>query len=194
MTRSADRIADTWRPTPGTGPHRVLMHIAAHGGATRTSMTMVHGCVSSALRYLAHVGLIERHVPGGGWYVTDAGWLELGGRHLTDTERAELAARSPEELPARKPKAPRETRSHAERIAWESTRYADDIETQLFVAAFPDGAMLDEIGEFLGITRERVRQLESDAMRSLAKRMRLAGVSEPGDHSAITWIDQGRWT
>jgi RNA polymerase primary sigma factor len=35
---------------------------------------------------------------------------------------------------------------------------------------------LEEIGRILGVTRERVRQIESDALRRLAERRELAGV------------------
>ncbi len=58
------------------------------------------------------------------------------------------------------------------------TRYDDDEQAQAFVAAHPDGATLEEIGELWGITRERVRQIERDALRQLCARLKLVGVSE----------------
>lgn len=79
------------------------------------------------------------------------------------------------------------------RVAFETLPFAEDAETVAFVEAHPDGATLDEIGEWLGVTRERVRQMEADALRSLALRLRLAGVTESGEQSAITWVDEGRW-
>lgn len=120
-----------------------------------------------------------------------------GARRLADEARAnpaafvERAKAERERQPARPSQV--RTRTTEERVAWESTRYVDDIETQLFVNAFPGGATLEEIGEFLGVTRERVRQMEADALRSLAMRLRLAGVTESGEQSAITWVDEGRW-
>lgn len=61
-------------------------------------------------------------------------------------------------------------------IVHPSRRYADDPAAQLFVAAFPDGATLAEVGEALGVNRERVRQIVEGACRSLLKRLPLAGV------------------
>ena len=57
-----------------------------------------------------------------------------------------------------------------------SSRYAIDVAAQLFVAAFPDGAAHTDIGAALGCSRERVRQIERGALRSLFKRLPLAGV------------------
>lgn len=47
------------------------------------------------------------------------------------------------------------------------TPYRDDVACQLFVSAFPDGATLEAISEALGVSRERVRQIERDAFRKL---------------------------
>ncbi len=47
------------------------------------------------------------------------------------------------------------------------TRYQDDVACQLFVATFRGGATLDSIAEALGVSRERVRQIENDAKRKL---------------------------
>lgn len=58
-----------------------------------------------------------------------------------------------------------------------TTRYADDPRAQYVVAAHPDGLTLDEIGELLGLTRERVRQIEEQALASLRRRLELAGVT-----------------
>lgn len=56
-----------------------------------------------------------------------------------------------------------------------TTRFDDDLEAQAFVDAHPDGATLEEIGETLGRTRERVRQLETAALRKLLARLTLLG-------------------
>jgi hypothetical protein len=47
------------------------------------------------------------------------------------------------------------------------TRYEDDIACQLFVATFPDGATLDMIAQAIGVSRERVRQIETIAFAKL---------------------------
>lgn len=58
------------------------------------------------------------------------------------------------------------------------TRYDDDAECQRFVADHPDGAPLEEIGEAMGLTRERIRQIEEVALRRFASRLRFAGITE----------------
>lgn len=55
-------------------------------------------------------------------------------------------------------------------------RYEDDVAAQLVVAAWPDGATLEVIADAMGVTRERVRQIEERALRRLYLRMRVAGV------------------
>lgn len=57
------------------------------------------------------------------------------------------------------------------------TRYCDDIEAQRFVAEHDEGATLDEIGAFLGISRERARQIEEVARKRLVARLAVAGVA-----------------
>jgi hypothetical protein len=57
------------------------------------------------------------------------------------------------------------------------TPYASDVAAQLFVAHFGDGATLEDIGDALGVTRERVRQIEQVALRHLRARAKLAGIS-----------------
>lgn len=57
------------------------------------------------------------------------------------------------------------------------TRYEDDPAAQRFVAEHPGGAMLEEIADVLGVTRQRVQQIEASALRHMRARMKLAGVA-----------------
>jgi hypothetical protein len=47
------------------------------------------------------------------------------------------------------------------------TPYEDDVGCQLFVSTFRGGATLDAIAEAFGVSRERVRQIETEAVRKL---------------------------
>lgn len=47
------------------------------------------------------------------------------------------------------------------------TPYERDVAAQLFVAAFPMGATLEMVGDAMGVSRERVRQLESVAFEKV---------------------------
>ena len=59
-----------------------------------------------------------------------------------------------------------------------TTRYADDARCQYVVAAHPDGINNEQIGELLGISRERVRQIVDSALDSLRRRCAVAGITE----------------
>lgn len=60
--------------------------------------------------------------------------------------------------------------------------YALDEAAQRFVAEHPDGATLDEVGAAIGMTRERIRQIEDDAIAKMRRRAPLAGLDdEAGD-------------
>lgn len=50
--------------------------------------------------------------------------------------------------------------------------FALDPVAQAFVRKHPDGATLEEVGEAFGVSRERIRQIEEQALRHL--RMRIA--------------------
>ncbi|MBZ0116592.1 MAG: hypothetical protein K8H88_06350 [Sandaracinaceae bacterium] len=56
------------------------------------------------------------------------------------------------------------------------TPYGEDRAAQAFVAEHPDGATLEQVGLALGVTRERVRQIELDALRHFRQRARVAGL------------------
>jgi transcriptional regulator with XRE-family HTH domain len=58
-----------------------------------------------------------------------------------------------------------------------ATRYVDDPAARLFVAHFGDAASYEDVGEALGVSRERVRQIEEVALRKLRLGMRAAGIT-----------------
>jgi len=59
-------------------------------------------------------------------------------------------------------------RAGARAIVDADTPYERDVACQMFVSAFPGGATLDSVSEVLGLSRERVRQIEMDARTKLA--------------------------
>lgn len=56
---------------------------------------------------------------------------------------------------------------HGEVLIDRETPYRDDVACQLFVATFRGGATLDSIAEALGVSRERVRQIEGEALKKI---------------------------
>ena len=79
------------------------------------------------------------------------------------------------------------------RAAFDSLPWDEDEDVRAFVAAHPDGATLEEVGEYLGVTRERVRQMEGAALARLAGRLRDAGVTEASQSEIVRWSDGGGW-
>jgi len=55
------------------------------------------------------------------------------------------------------------------RVRVDRTPYEEDPECQRFVSSHPGGATLGEIAEYMGVTRERVRQIEFGALEKLAR-------------------------
>ncbi len=49
-----------------------------------------------------------------------------------------------------------------------SCRYEDDFTCRVFVSMYPQGQSLAMIGELMGISRERVRQIEARALKKCA--------------------------
>jgi hypothetical protein len=54
-------------------------------------------------------------------------------------------------------------------------------EVEAFIEAHPEGASLEEIGAFLGLTRSRVGQLVTLALEKCARRCRARGID-------LTWL------
>ena len=65
-----------------------------------------------------------------------------------------------------------------EAIADLPARERDVLERRFGLAGHQEGASLEQIGKELGLTRERIRQLETTALRSLGERLAdLAGAA-----------------
>lgn len=65
-----------------------------------------------------------------------------------------------------------------------STRYELDPAAQMIASM--GGATLEMVGEAMGISRERVRQIEAVALRRLKARCRLAGITEADVAAALS--------
>ena len=63
--------------------------------------------------------------------------------------------------PAAEPGAPRSW-------TWVVLTWNEDVWAQRFVDQHPEGAPLDVVGDALGLVKERVRQIEEEALRKLA--------------------------
>jgi len=59
---------------------------------------------------------------------------------------------------------------------WDALCWEDDEWAQTWVARHPGGATLEEVGDALGIVRERVRQVEEVAMLKLRRAARQQGL------------------
>lgn len=65
----------------------------------------------------------------------------------------------------------------ADALIDKDTRYAEDAAAIEFVETHPGGGTLEEVGELMGLTRERIRQIEERALRKLVDRLKLVGVT-----------------
>lgn len=70
-----------------------------------------------------------------------------------------------------------EARERCPSVWLSDTRESADAVAEL--AALLGPLALAEIGTFLGVSRERARQLDADALARLAPRLRLVGITEP---------------
>lgn len=59
---------------------------------------------------------------------------------------------------------------------WDLLEWEDDPGAQAFLAQHPGGATLEEVAAALGVTRERVRQIEEIAMRKCRREAERLGV------------------
>jgi hypothetical protein len=50
---------------------------------------------------------------------------------------------------------------------WSDLEWAEHVDAMQAVASHPEGMTLEQIGQHMGITRERVRQIEAGALRKL---------------------------
>lgn len=56
---------------------------------------------------------------------------------------------------------------------WLELPFEHDRTAQAFVRLHPNGASLEEVGDAMGMTRERVRQIEAIALRKMRRRSKL---------------------
>lgn len=64
-----------------------------------------------------------------------------------------------------------------ESVVHPSTEYSEDPAAQM-ITSMPEGATLEQIGEAIGCTRERVRQIEVSALKKLRKRVAEFGLTD----------------
>lgn len=74
--------------------------------------------------------------------------------------------------------------------------YSHDLAAQDFVAQHPEGATLEQIGAFFGVTREWVRQLEARALEKLRAGATLEGfdnLNRDGDRVLHADVEYVQW-
>lgn len=71
---------------------------------------------------------------------------------------------------------------------WSDLEWEEHGEAQQIVAENPDGMTLEQVGAVLGVTRERVRQIEAQALRKLRDGVGLAEAVTVGDHTIAVVI------
>lgn len=74
---------------------------------------------------------------------------------------------------------------------WNDLEWAQHLEAQQIVNENPDGMTLEQVGEKLGVTRERVRQIEAIAMEKLRTGLAMEDTIDMGDSTiAIRICDE----
>lgn len=71
------------------------------------------------------------------------------------------------------------------------TRYEDDVQAMIFVRDHPDGAELWMIGEYLGLTCERIRQIEYEALAKMRRTCERMGISKDDLARILSRDDSG---
>jgi hypothetical protein len=75
----------------------------------------------------------------------------------------------------------------ARRALLDGLPYSEDEFCQAFVSAHPGGATLEEVGAYLGVTRERVRQIVDACVSRLAYRRELRDWLPPDEEAVVEW-------
>jgi hypothetical protein len=118
------------------------------------------------------------------WQNDKASKFEYKGQEVTYAQYAEMEGCSVNTAWSRRTRGTLEVDSHRtgqarnrsreyrESIGWETlidrdTSFDDDDKCWYVIACHPDGLSLDEIGQLINCTRERVRQIELTALRKL---------------------------
>jgi DnaJ-domain-containing protein 1 len=64
---------------------------------------------------------------------------------------------------------------HPGSLSWSKLAWEDDVHAQYAVECHPRGMTLDEIGELMGLTRQRVEQIEKEALRKVQRALARRG-------------------
>jgi hypothetical protein len=64
-------------------------------------------------------------------------------------------------------------------------------EVEVFIADHEGGATLDEVAAAFGVTRERIRQIETTALRKLTRRFIVAGIRDRNTNEQYFHHEEG---
>ena len=155
-------------PLPQTCGERVLVHgrlIRHINTVGKTVLMCLARCVCGR----------ESHVRAANWRRGTAGPVcQSCIGTMNATRRNELMRAHGVDIPTprntRKPRTEHQIR--LDTLPWER-----DFETQMFVEDHVDGAKLEDVGQYMGLTRERVRQIEAKALRKLKAKCKEEGLT-----------------